>query len=53
MFMPIRMPKKTSMVLDGYASIVSRQYDVLVTFLEKTVDSIRVQFSHTFRRPET
>lgn len=42
MFMQIKMPKETSMVWVGYASIVLQQRDVPVTFLEKTVGSIRV-----------
>lgn len=42
MFMQIRMPKKPSMVWDSHTSVVLQQRDVLATFLEKTVDSIKV-----------
>ena len=53
MFMQIRVSMKTSLVWDSYTNIVLQQRDVLVTFLEKIVDSIRVQLLHTFWRPET
>ena len=44
---------KQNMVWDGCTRIVLQQSDVLVTSLEKTVDSIRAQFLHVIWKPET